>query len=393
VCQCTPSPETCDGKDNDCNGKIDDEPAVDRGCQATKGASGWVCQGGTCTCGGAMCGDAGCVDLTSDPNHCAACDSACGLSTTCVSSTCRCTGGTSCPVVSGATDTTCGDGTCRSAIRLAPRSTRSMHVTAADVIYTYPVGTAGQYRAIAKVPKAGGPETVIMPQTTTYDVVTDGTYAFFLNGFNGDIYHCSIADCAGSASLVYSHPLAASPGQFGTRMAFAAAGSYLTCPLSGCGGSPKNVGSLDAGGIGVPVFFGIDDDLFILRQGEVLRALGNAPPVTPYYSGVTTARIHVGATKVYWQKGNTIYSCPKGAACTSPTQVFTSSDYYLMGIDETRLYLSDVNATLAYCSISACASPRPIAKVAMSANDFDSFDTDATHFYWSNDTGIYRMPK
>jgi hypothetical protein len=50
VCQCSATYEICDGKDNDCNGVVDDQPGADRSCVARAGA-GYVCQAGQCVLG------------------------------------------------------------------------------------------------------------------------------------------------------------------------------------------------------------------------------------------------------------------------------------------------------------------------------------------------------
>ncbi len=49
-CTCSFSREICDGRDNDCNGVIDDEPAANQFCVATNGI-GASCQDGGCTGG------------------------------------------------------------------------------------------------------------------------------------------------------------------------------------------------------------------------------------------------------------------------------------------------------------------------------------------------------
>jgi hypothetical protein len=51
VCLCSASYEICDGRDNDCNGIVDDEPGADRWCSVMDGP-GHVCEGGTCVCPG-----------------------------------------------------------------------------------------------------------------------------------------------------------------------------------------------------------------------------------------------------------------------------------------------------------------------------------------------------
>ena len=90
VCQCTYSPEVCDGKDNDCNGIVDDEPKVDEECQSSLG-SGAVCKDGACSCGGGttMCGSS-CVATQTDKDNCGACGKACPSAQSCVGGTCVC---------------------------------------------------------------------------------------------------------------------------------------------------------------------------------------------------------------------------------------------------------------------------------------------------------------
>jgi hypothetical protein len=57
ACLCFASFEVCDGKDNDCNGVVDDEPGADRWCWMVDGP-GHLCHGGRCVCAD----DAGCSD-------------------------------------------------------------------------------------------------------------------------------------------------------------------------------------------------------------------------------------------------------------------------------------------------------------------------------------------
>ena len=74
LCDCSPSPEVCDGKDNDCDGIVDDEPAVDQVCELQ--TPGHVCVNGDCACK-TTCGGANCVDLTSDAKNCGSCGTIC----------------------------------------------------------------------------------------------------------------------------------------------------------------------------------------------------------------------------------------------------------------------------------------------------------------------------
>lgn len=70
TCACTPSGvEVCDGRDNDCDGKVD----VGATCAQPKDS----CQRGVCTCKPTNACGTDCFDLDSDPRHCGSCTTAC----------------------------------------------------------------------------------------------------------------------------------------------------------------------------------------------------------------------------------------------------------------------------------------------------------------------------
>ncbi len=86
--------ESCDGKDEDCNGVVDDSPTADKWCQANEGV-GYVCQSGSCACKPEnLCGSS-CVDRMTDVNHCGTCDTKCTSGETCAAGICGCPGSTS----------------------------------------------------------------------------------------------------------------------------------------------------------------------------------------------------------------------------------------------------------------------------------------------------------
>ncbi|MFO0682736.1 MAG: MopE-related protein [Sandaracinus sp.] len=80
--------ERCNGADDDCDTRIDEDAAADCG-------AGGTCSGGACTCGAGLehCVDR-CIDTTSDDAHCGGCGLACEGGSHCQSSECRCADGT-----------------------------------------------------------------------------------------------------------------------------------------------------------------------------------------------------------------------------------------------------------------------------------------------------------
>ena len=85
VCQCAPQPEICDGRDNDCNGVVDDN------CAGTPTPGQ-----GSCTVGLVECGPGNCRNVQDDPYNCGACNHVCGRP--CVNGQCKCAPGTTeCP--------------------------------------------------------------------------------------------------------------------------------------------------------------------------------------------------------------------------------------------------------------------------------------------------------
>lgn len=94
LCQCFPSSEVCDGKDNDCNGIIDDPGPSNAACVAASMLPS-TCQQGACVCSGTglACGVL-CVDEMVDHLHCGRCDNACPWDATCLTGQCVCPMGT-----------------------------------------------------------------------------------------------------------------------------------------------------------------------------------------------------------------------------------------------------------------------------------------------------------
>ena len=104
ACQCTASAELCDGKDNDCNGVVDDPSATKLWCDENVGA-GFVCRNGTCSCGH-VCG-VSCVNIQDDPANCGGCGIVCEAGAQCVLGSC---GGNTAVAIDGSCAVLAGGG-------------------------------------------------------------------------------------------------------------------------------------------------------------------------------------------------------------------------------------------------------------------------------------------
>lgn len=115
------APELCDGRDNDCNGRVDESSECCDGC-ASLGADrdrADVCtEDGTCDCStepglgacpaGETCCSMGCTNTDTDFQNCGFCGARCTVSADrCTAGECRCGAGPVCDL-----DRACGGGSC-----------------------------------------------------------------------------------------------------------------------------------------------------------------------------------------------------------------------------------------------------------------------------------------
>jgi len=75
--------EVCNGKDDDCNGLVDDSAACPAGEVCTGGKCASACASGQTRCASA------CVDLQTSPTNCGACSVTCAAGETCIQGACQ----------------------------------------------------------------------------------------------------------------------------------------------------------------------------------------------------------------------------------------------------------------------------------------------------------------
>ena len=273
VCICTPVPETCDGKDDNCDGKIDEEPAADEWCTAQNENAPSKCINGMCQCN-TMC-SGNCTDLTSDPANCGECGKTCAAPETCASSKCTCPAGDMCG--SKCVDVTSDPANC---------------------------GGCGKTCAYTCANSECSPN--VLASGASLGIAGDGTNAYFFvaNPTTGAL---ALEVCAAAGCMSMPTTLAM--------------GIVPTAAGGGGGFGGSTAGDLLVVGGTTDLYWPDGTNV----QGEPLP-LPTPPPAgpKPFFAGPGTSapwQVATDATSVYWadsQQGY-IFKCPIGPTCTNPT--------------------------------------------------------------------------
>lgn len=348
LCACAQSAEVCDGKDNDCNAVVDDEPATSATCGANA-----ACQSGTCNCtGGAARCDSVCVDTQIDPNNCGGCGVVCGDGRSCVGGACRCGGtGEACATEGKA----CGvAGRCLTVTPLgsAEPTTFAGEIEFVEVGDTHLVVgslTRGlsSYYSMAAIPKTSANGTALdSGPLVMHDASIAGSKLAYSRhvtlgspgNTGGAIYACDDPTCAGGKRTLLdpSDPVSAL-FLVGDTVYWKQGDTVVRCAHAGCGGAPTTVGTIIA-----DLFAADSTSLYGFGTDGAIVALSLADGFATTITSASTGRtIRLDDANVYWSSSTGISSCPK-SGCATPTPIVATPNARAFAVDATHVYWPEV---------------------------------------------------
>jgi hypothetical protein len=313
VCACTPAAEACDGKDNNCDGTIDDEPGADVACTLAAGVP-QRCVSGACVCV-AGCGDAGtCTDLTHDSNNCGACGHAClpGWQV-CASSECVCAGA------------------------LCPLS------AAGDAGYVVADGGAD-----------GGPAECVLPKSDPNNCGACGVAC-------PSPYPCQNGACQGielvQGDATHTLQTVVSDGTNAFILVSGTSGTTIEeCAVAGCHQTPTTVaqGVTNANDYGPAGLLTLGGSWVYWASTTAVGDLATAQPAATSFAAPAGSSIYgvaTSSTRVFWSDWNLgLATCAIGSTCASPTVLLAlasmSGPPLAIAADETYVYWVDENDDL-----------------------------------------------
>jgi len=270
VCTCTPQPEACNGQDDNCDGKIDEEPGADEACTAQDMVPE-KCFNGSCVCVTTCNGT--CVDLTSDSSNCGKCNNPCESPLACMNSKCECAA------------TMCGS-------KCIDTTSDNKNCGGCGTVCDYQCANSQCGPVQIATAMAGGP-----------GIASDGKNVYFFSGtpssFGGTtaLQYCAVAGCNMTPTTLSMSVLPA----FATNNSDPFAGGSL------------NILALSA------------SSLYWVDGANVASSALSAPAARPPFDMGNAAaqpwQPATDSTYVYWaDAGNLyIYRCALGTTCTNPT--------------------------------------------------------------------------
>ena len=307
VCACTPVAEVCNGKDDNCDGTIDDEPGADVACTLAAGVP-QKCVGGACICV-AACGDAGvCTDLTHDSNNCGACGHAClPVLQACASSECLCAG-LLCPLpAAGDAGYLVADGGADGGpVECVQSTSDPNNCGACGVVCASPYSCQNGTCQARELVQGATTDTL-------HAVVSDGTNAYIV--------------VSGSSG-----------------------GTLLECAVTGCNQKPTTVASgLANTNNNGPGMLALGGSWVYWANTTAVEDLATANAAATTFAQPTGSSIYAVATSsthVFWSDMKLgISMCALGSTCASPTVLVDlasmSGPPQIIAADETYVYWTD----------------------------------------------------
>jgi hypothetical protein len=350
ICVCSPVVETCDGKDDNCDGVIDEEPQADKACSTAAGAPE-QCRDAGCMCV-TQC-DGGCVDLASDVNNCGACGHACVAGVqACQNSACACAG-TLCAVPDGGV---LGDGG-----------------------YIIPDGGPG-----------GGPVACVQTVSDPHNCGACGVT-------------CKYA-CSGGGCVPFELATLTSTGGFAVAsngtdvfiMTASQGGVIEECAVTGCNLQPSQVAALNGtNNAGSSGQLALGGSWLYWPEQSTVNDVTTATPTTTVFAQPANGSVNAVATNstnVFWSDENLgILTCPIGATCVSPTtllgQASLAAPPQMIVADAAYVYWSDANGDVLSYPIATPGSGSQVT-LATGINDPQpAMAASAGRVYFSNGNG------